>query len=65
MRIFPERDRNSLEMCVNPRSGYAKLAFLLQKASQILIIVVPVTAALLESQKVCQCSSISLDSETP
>ena len=45
-------------------TGYTKVTIIVQKAT-ILVIIIPVAAALLESQKVCKCRCIGLDTETP
>ena len=63
-RIYPERD--ILIVCeARQTSNLTKLYNLVQIPSQILIIVVPVAAALLKSQQVSQSCGIGLDTEAP
>ena len=68
---------NVLNECANPFTGYTKLAIIVQKATiinnnltfalakHVLEIIVPVAAALLESQEVSKGCCIGLDTEAP
>ena len=58
----------SLNDLTNPVriTGFTKVTIIMQNAIRVgkLVSVIPVTAALLESEKVCKGSCISLDAET-
>ena len=69
LEYFPERETSVLNDLTNPVlvTGYTKVTIIMQKAnlSGKLVYVIPVAAALLESQEVCESCCICLDTETP
>ena len=69
LEYFPERETSVLNDLTNPVlvTGYTKVTIIMQKANlpEKLVYVIPVAAALLESQEVSKGCCIRLDTETP